>query len=353
MGLNINPRSAKDGVGTTIPGGVAFNDQSGSGAGPFSPAIVVIDSAQGEVLGTTADDAYGGSGAGGLIGLLKGLYARLAALPTNVAAETGGNLATAAAALGLIYDKLTGSVEVTAASLPLPTGAAAESGGNLAAAASALGATNGAGVITDADGTIQQYLRGIVKLVIAKLGVKAASGDLADGALVTLGAKADAKSAATDATAVTLMQVAKQISASVQALQTALASLTNSGNALDINIKSGFNTNGRKTPTNSAPVVSASQTAQAVGAGVSAGALGSTGGVGDWLDFLVIQPGTTAAGAVSIIDGSSTIYTWPGGGTTALLTLAPIVVPIRAACATAWKITTGANVTAVGVGNFT
>lgn len=44
----------------------------------------------------------------------------------------------------------------------------------------------------------------------------AVSGAFADGSLVTLGAKADAKSTATDATAITLMQVAKQISASSQ-----------------------------------------------------------------------------------------------------------------------------------------
>lgn len=47
-----------------------------------------------------------------------------------------------------------------------------------------------------------------------------ASGSIADGAQVTLGAKADAKSPATDTTAITLMQVSKQISASVQALAT-------------------------------------------------------------------------------------------------------------------------------------
>ncbi len=44
-----------------------------------------------------------------------------------------------------------------------------------------------------------------------------AAATIADGADVTLGAKADAKSTATDTTAITLMQVAKQISASVQA----------------------------------------------------------------------------------------------------------------------------------------
>lgn len=45
----------------------------------------------------------------------------------------------------------------------------------------------------------------------------AVSGAFADGAIVTLGAKADAKSTATDTTAITIMQVLKQISASVQA----------------------------------------------------------------------------------------------------------------------------------------
>lgn len=43
-----------------------------------------------------------------------------------------------------------------------------------------------------------------------------ASGAIVDGAIVTIGAKADAKSTATDTTSVTLMQVLKQVSASVQ-----------------------------------------------------------------------------------------------------------------------------------------
>ena len=46
-----------------------------------------------------------------------------------------------------------------------------------------------------------------------------ASGSVADGAMVTLGAKADAKNAATDGTAITAMQVLKQISSSVQILE--------------------------------------------------------------------------------------------------------------------------------------
>ena len=46
---------------------------------------------------------------------------------------------------------------------------------------------------------------------------------VADGANVTLGAKTDAKSTATDATSITIMQVLKQISASIQAAASSLA----------------------------------------------------------------------------------------------------------------------------------
>ncbi|MCU1270379.1 MAG: hypothetical protein JWN74_1673 [Acidobacteriaceae bacterium] len=70
---------------------------------------------------------------------------------------------------------------VTASSLPLPSNAAQETGGNLATLA---GAVSG-----------------------AKVAVKSADGDQA-----TIGAKADAKSAATDTTAITLMQVMKELS---------------------------------------------------------------------------------------------------------------------------------------------
>lgn len=52
-----------------------------------------------------------------------------------------------------------------------------------------------------------------------------ASGAVVDGAVVTLGAKADAKSTATDTTAVSLQQVAKQISYSAQVLEAAITAL--------------------------------------------------------------------------------------------------------------------------------
>lgn len=83
--------------------------------------------------------------------------------------------------------------------------------------------------------------------------------------------------------------------------------------------------------------------------------LGATGAAGDWLEGVLIVPATSAAGAVSIKDGSgSSITIFAGGGTTALPTLAPIYVPLgMKSTGGAWKLTTGANVSAIGIGNFT
>ena len=93
--------------------------------------------------------------------------------------------------------------------------------------------------------------------------------------------------------------------------------------------------------------------------GVAAGAtntmLGATGAAGDYLGGILIIPGTTAAGAVSVKDGALSAFTvFAGGGTTALTSLIPFFVPIGAKSVNGgWQVTTGANVTAVGVGDFT
>ncbi|HJQ15925.1 MAG TPA: hypothetical protein VJ859_02905 [Allosphingosinicella sp.] len=88
--------------------------------------------------------------------------------------------------------------------------------------------------------------------------------------------------------------------------------------------------------------VAASQTAQA---------LGATGAAGDFLSHVIIQPVTTAPGTVTILDNATVIFTFTTG---ALGDLRPIVVPINAVSVSgAWKITTGANVTATAFGDFT
>lgn len=94
---------------------------------------------------------------------------------------------------------------------------------------------------------------------------------------------------------------------------------------------------------------------ETVAAGQSDQALGATGAKGDWLAGLLIVPGEKDAGAVSIKDGSgSAISIFAGGGTTALVDLTPIYVPLNMlSTAGAWSVTTGANVSVVAVGRFT
>ena len=120
---------------------------------------------------------------------------------------------------------------------------------------------------------------------------------------------------------------------------------------------SNANANGRTVPGNSAPVVLNSMTYTDVAASQTAALLGATGASGDYLDGVLVVPETAAAGAVSLTDGSgSAIVIFEGGGAVALPTLAPFFVVIGAISkngAGGWKITTGANVHARGIGNFT
>lgn len=119
---------------------------------------------------------------------------------------------------------------------------------------------------------------------------------------------------------------------------------------------SNANANGRAVPANSAPVVQASMTYVTAAASTTQ-QCGSTGATGDYLDGVLIVPGTAAAGIVQIKDGSgSAINIFAGGGTTALPTLAPFFVPVGAVSsggAGGWKVITNANVTAIATGNFT
>jgi len=73
------------------------------------------------------------------------------------------------------------ALPVSAASLPLPSGAATET--SVAATAAVAGVVSGAAVITDANGTLQQYLRGLVKLAITAGGwLASVTGTVADDA---------------------------------------------------------------------------------------------------------------------------------------------------------------------------
>lgn len=91
--------------------------------------------------------------------------------------------------------------------------------------------------------------------------------------------------------------------------------------------------------------VAASQTDQAMGA---------TGASGDFLAGVLIVPATTSPGAVSIKDGSGSSITIFTGGAGSVSNLVPFYVVVGAVSAGgAWKVTTGANVSAIGFGRFT
>jgi hypothetical protein len=110
---------------------------------------------------------------------------------------------------GALQTHETGTAAISAASLPLPTGAALDSSLTT--------------IDTDVKANITLHAgTNVIGHVIADSGsTTAVTGNVAvtkaDGSDVTLGAKGDAKNAATDTTAISAMSVLKQISASVQA----------------------------------------------------------------------------------------------------------------------------------------
>jgi hypothetical protein len=90
--------------------------------------------------------------------------------------------------------------------------------------------------------------------------------------------------------------------------------------------------------------VAASQTAQR---------LGSAGAKGDYISHVLIIPATTTPGVVTLLDGATSIALFVGGASS-VADLAPIFVPLDMVALNhgGFAITTGANVSAIAVGNF-
>jgi len=90
---------------------------------------------------------------------------------------------------------------------------------------------------------------------------------------------------------------------------------------------------------------------ETVAASQAAQTLGATGAAGDYLSHVILQPTTTAPGTCTILDNAAVVFTFT---TTTLADLKPIIIPVNAISVSgAWKIATGANVTATAFGNFT
>ena len=81
--------------------------------------------------------------------------------------------------------------------------------------------------------------------------------------------------------------------------------------------------------------------------------LGATGAAGNYLAGVLIVPATTSPGAVSIKDGAGSAIVVFTGGASSVSNLVPFFVPLGiVSTGGAWKITTGASVSAIGIGNF-
>jgi hypothetical protein len=89
-------------------------------------------------------------------------------------------------------------------------------------------------------------------------------------------------------------------------------------------------------------IVAASQTAQVIGA---------TGAAGDYLSHVIFYPATTGAATSIVLDNAIEVAKYTAG---TLADLRPIIIPVNAVSVSgAWKVTTGANMTATAFGDFT
>lgn len=139
-------------------------------------------------------------------------------------------------------------------------------------AGATIGATGDAVVAAGATGSVSAKLRAISRDIIANIVLAAGANviggvTIADGSDATFGAKADAKSTATDATAISAVSIWKQISASVQAIATSVAgtltvathAVTGSGNfattvADGANVTIGTKTDAKSTSTDATSI---------------------------------------------------------------------------------------------------
>lgn len=82
--------------------------------------------------------------------------------------------------------------------------------------------------------------------------------------------------------------------------------------------------------------------------------LGGAGATKDFLAGLLIVPATTSPGAVTIKDGAGSAITVFAGGASSVSNLIPfpVLLGIESA-AGGWSVTTGTNVSVIGVGRFT
>jgi hypothetical protein len=92
---------------------------------------------------------------------------------------------------------------------------------------------------------------------------------------------------------------------------------------------------------------------ETVAAGQTAQVLGATGATGDYLSGILVIPATTSPGVVTLLDNATSIPVFVGGASS-VSNLVPFLIPLGIfSVSGAFKITTGTNVSCIGIGNFT
>src|SRR5882672_9816326 len=92
---------------------------------------------------------------------------------------------------------------------------------------------------------------------------------------------------------------------------------------------------------------------ETVAASQAAQVLGGAGAVGDAIFGILVIPATTSPGNVLLLDGAISITVFTGGATS-VADLKPFFIPLNLVSVNgAWKITTGAAVSCIGIGKFT
>lgn len=101
------------------------------------------------------------------------------------------------------------------------------------------------------------------------------------------------------------------------------------------------------------PTMNFANTYNTVAASQTAQVLGPTGKVGDYIQGILVIPGTTSPGNVLLLDNATSITVFTGGATS-VADLKSFFIPLGFnSISGAWKVTTGANVTCVAIGKFT
>jgi hypothetical protein len=340
MPVSLSIVLAKDSAGTAIAAGIQAQDKSGTGAGPFTLGHVLIDGLAGTLMAAvTAGNALKVDGSAVTQPVSIAGTATLTAETTKVigVTRTVGNAGGVMDAVGQNAGAPASSLQVGGQFNTAPTTITSgnyspfqlDSAGNLLVNVKAGGA--GGGVVTQTTGTNLHMVADAVPVD-------------------PFGANADAASAT------------GSISAKLKGVATALgitALTTNSGAAdartLRVSVDSGqIPISGQHVAAQSVPTVQAGFPYETVAASASNQVLGGAGAAGDYLSHVLISPATAGCGAVTIFDNAVVIALFPGGGTTALPSLAPFVIPVGGLSVSgAWKITTGANVSCTAFGRFT